>query len=157
PDRDGAVGLGYAKGAAGIGLYLLYLSRATGESRFLQTGTAALEHDLTHLRDEPGTSLSMVRRQADTAGTPESSPDWYEGTAGVGTALVRFWHVTREERYRDLLERIAPDAARTYADAPGLFHGMAGLGNFLLDLYQFTGKPIYLQQAQHAGQTTALF
>lgn len=154
PDRGGAVGLGYAKGAAGIGLYLLYLSLATGDSRFLQTGTAALEHDLTHLWDEPGTCLAMVRR---SAGTPESCPDWYEGTAGVGTALVRFWHVTREERYRDLLERIAPDAARTYAAAPGLFHGMAGMGNFLLDLYQFTGQPIYLQQAQHAGQTTALF
>lgn len=157
PDREGAVGLGYAKGAAGIGLYLLYLSLATGDSRFLQTGTAALEHDLTHLWDEPGTYLAMVRRPADTVGTPESCPDWYEGTAGVGTALVRFWHVTREQRYRDLLERIAPDAARTYAASPGLFQGMAGLGNFLLDLYQFTGEPLYLQQAQHAGRTTALF
>ncbi|WP_375754309.1 class III lanthionine synthetase LanKC [Corallococcus exercitus] len=157
PDRDGAVGLGYAKGAAGIGLFLLYLSLATGDSRFLKTGTAALDHDLTHLWDEPGTHLAMMRRPAGAGGAPESCPDWYEGTAGVGTALVRFWHVTRDERYRGLLERIAPDAARTYAATPGLFHGMAGLGNFLLDLYRFTGQSSYLQQARHAGQLTALF
>ncbi|GCE15405.1 class III lanthionine synthetase LanKC [Tengunoibacter tsumagoiensis] len=157
PDQDGRVHLGYARGASGIGLYLLYLGLITQETHFLETGSQAIAFDLAHLSvaDEQG-HLAVPRSFAD----PDDNvvlPYWLSGSAGIASVLLRFWRYTGESRYRDVLERLAPDTFCSYSVFPGLFQGLAGLGNFLLDAYQFTGEEHYLRRAQQAARGVLLF
>jgi hypothetical protein len=146
--------VGFAHGASGIGLFLLYLYLATNDERYLQAGQRGLEFDLAQGRKtkDGGISFpSMVGLESTLY------PYWQSGSAGVGSSLLRFYRLTGEERYRAILERIFVDADRKYSVSPGRFLGLAGLGDFLLDLYEFSGERRYLTSAQNAAQGIMLF
>lgn len=152
PDEEGTVHLGYAQGASGIALYLLYLGLITDEAHFLEAGHHALAFDLAHLRTiDEQEHLSVPRDFADPSDTV-FYPYWLSGSAGIATVLLRFWVSTGETRYKDILERLAPNTFSAYTVFPGLFQGLSGLGNFQLDAYQFTGEEHYLQQAHQTAQ-----
>jgi hypothetical protein len=68
---------------------------------------------------------------------PTIVPYWRYGSVGVGTAVLRYLHVTGDESLRPYLDGICRDAARKYAIFPGRFFGLAGLGDFLLDVANF--------------------
>jgi serine/threonine protein kinase len=157
PDQDGTVRLGYARGASGVGLYLLYLGMITQEARFLEAGSQAVAFDLDHLtvRDEQG-HLTVPCAFADPS-DHVVYPYWLSGSAGIASILLRFWRYTGETRYRHVLECLAPDTFSSYTVFPGLFQGLAGLGNFLLDAYQFTGEEHYLQRAHQTAQGVLRF
>jgi len=156
PDTDGEIRLGYAKGASGIALYLLYLSVVSGEQHFLEVGKRALNFDLSHLYTTEENYLSVPRG---SVGSFENviTQYWINGSAGIATALVRFWAYTKDATYLKILESLAPDTFRKYTAFTGLFQGLAGLGNFLLDAYQFTGQDYYLRQAQRTASGVLLY
>lgn len=132
PDADGSAPVGYAYGASGIALFLLYLSLATGEARYLDAGTGALEYDLGQ-----GVSRDGALRFPARSNRPDTvSPYWENGGAGVGTALLRYAVATGDEVYRKTVEQIGHDCSQRWTYMPGLVHGLAGLGNFLLDCEQ---------------------
>lgn len=143
PTRTGAVLIGYARGAAGIALYLLYLYLATGESRYLEIGRRALEHDLSYAVPV-GSAIAFPE---DTGSTRVVLPYWYAGGVGLGAVALRYWAVTRDVRYREVFDKVAIDAARTFTVFPGLFNGLSGLGNFLLDCAELTGDARFLEGA----------
>ncbi len=146
--------LGYAHGASGISLFLLYLYLTTAEEKFLQAGIMALDFDLNNASPnlEEGISWKKVADQGSII-----YPYWEFGSAGVGTALLRYYRFLREERYRDALEKIFIDTNRKYAVFPGLFMGLAGLGEFLLDLHQLTGERRHLDGAYRIASGLSLF
>ncbi len=156
PDKEGRSWLGYARGASGIALFLLYLHLATGEERFLKLGEEALAFDLTHALTTEEGYLSIPRG---TVGSFENvlTHYWLDGSAGVATVLVRFWAYTKNTEYLDTLKRLAQDTFRKYTVFPGLFRGLSGLGNFLLDAYEFTGEECYLHEAYRTASGIALF
>lgn len=156
PDAEGNVWTGYGRGASGIALFLLYLGLAAGEDRMLQAGRLALDFDLSHVREVVNGPLSM-RRGPITEGSNVVSHYWSDGSAGLATALVRYWAVTRDERYGALLARLAEDACRKYTSFPGLFRGLAGLGNLLLDLFDLTGDERYRHEAERVAEGILLF
>ena len=156
PDQAGIILPGYARGSSGIALYLLYLSLATGEDRYLSTGEAALAHDLAQARPLPDGPLSIPRAPVGSR-TDVVSHYWLDGSAGVCTALIRFWACTRNPQYLQTLNRLAPDTFGRYAATPGLFRGLAGLGNFLLDAHDFTGDARYIQEAKKVATGVLLF
>jgi tRNA A-37 threonylcarbamoyl transferase component Bud32 len=156
PEKEGETRLGYARGASGIALYLLYLSLVTEEEQFLETGKRALAFDLSYLRDLEEECLGVPRG---TVGSFENvcTQYWINGSAGVATALVRFWAYTGDSEYLPVLKHLSLDTCRKYTAFPGLFQGLSGLGNFLLDAYEFTGKERYLQQAYQAANSVLLY
>ncbi|MBI4871468.1 MAG: protein kinase/lanthionine synthetase C family protein [Candidatus Riflebacteria bacterium] len=156
PAPDGKVHIGYAHGASGIGLFLLYLSIATKDRRFLDAGTRALDFDLAQGQAWPPGKDLMLSFPSEPGGRIVL-PYWQHGSAGVGTTLLRYHAATGEGRYRDALARVAPDAGRKYAVFPGLFNGLAGLGNFLLDCYQFLGEERFLREANTVASGVVLF
>jgi lantibiotic modifying enzyme len=78
-------------------------------------------------------------------------PYWRFGSAGVGTAVVRFQRLLQLPRYEAALEKIFIDTDRKYAVFPGRFTGLAGLGEFLLDMYDLTGERRFKESAQKAA------
>jgi lantibiotic modifying enzyme len=155
-DDQGDAWMGYARGASGIALYLLYLSLATGEQRFLEAGRRALSFDLTHLETTEEGFLIFPRGPRGTL-SKVLTHYWFDGSAGVLTSLVRFWAHTRDEDYRAILDMLAPDVMRKYTAFPGLFLGLSGLGNALLDLADFTGEEQYRQAAHRTASGALLY
>lgn len=158
PDGEISVPVGYAYGAAGIALFLLYLHLATGEEWVLALGRAGLDFD-----------LSQGVRVGDRArGYPSQATDataeggvvrnyWDEGTAGVTTVAIRYLAVQPDPDLRRAVRENLEDSCRKYAVMPQLFHGLAGLGNVLLDAFELTGERRYLHEAWRTAEGVLLF
>ena len=121
---------GYAHGAAGVSLFLLYLYLASGEEEFLAVGRSALDFDLAQAVDL-GEGLLWPSR---TGPQRTVVPYWRYGSVGIGTVLLRYARLTETERYRQLLGAIQVAASRKYAIFPNRLFGLAGLGDFLVDM-----------------------
>jgi len=150
PDRP----VGLAHGASGMALYLLYLYLATGDERFAVTGRRALESDLA--------AAIETRDGGHAWGPAADTPNilysyWRYGSAGIGTALLRYHAVFGDENYRLALDKIFIDADRKYTTLPGRFVGLAGIGDFLMDAWAFTGEPKYLESAKNIAQAVMMF
>jgi len=146
--------VGLAHGSAGVSLFLLYLSLATRDERFLRTGRRALDFDLSCAIPFCGALSWPVQ---DKPG-PTIVPYWRYGSVGVGTAALRYLRVTRDESLRPFLDGIFHDAARKYAIFPGRFYGLAGLGDHLLDRADFEpADDRYLDAARRVAAGIRLF
>jgi serine/threonine protein kinase len=141
--------VGFAHGASGIAVFLLYLYLASGREYFVSAGQQALEFDLNLGVRTKDSGLSW-RESARPGAT--LYPYWRFGSAGVGVALVRFWRVLGNARYRMLLEDVLLDTDRKYAVFPGKFMGLAGLGDFLLDVHELTGESSFLSAAHRVAE-----
>jgi hypothetical protein len=153
-DGETRTPVGYAYGASGIALFLLYLHQATGDASFSALGRAALDFDLAQ---GVGVNDSTRAYPSYASDAPEDSSVlrnyWEEGTAGVTTTALRYLAVRPDDA--DLRAAVAEnlaDSCRKYTNMPMLFHGLAGLGNVLLDAYEFTGEPRWLDEAWRAGE-----
>ncbi len=133
--REGekAARVGYARGASGIALFLLYAGIACRRPDFVAAAEAGLSHDLQCAIRGP----EAISFPEDAGDTRLREPYWYAGTAGVGTALVRFVHAGYARAWRGHLPLMIQDTRRVLTANPGLFSGLAGLGNFLLDCEQY--------------------
>jgi lantibiotic modifying enzyme len=140
--------LGLAHGSSGIALFLLYLHLATRNESYLTAGMRAMDFDLASATQTKDGGLSWG--EAVDAYSP-LYPYWRFGSAGVGTAVVRFQRLLQLPRYEAALEKIFIDTDRKYAVFPGRFTGLAGLGEFLLDMYDLTGERRFKESAQKAA------
>jgi len=129
--EDGYEWLGFAHGSSGISIFLLSLYLATLEEKFLDAGRKALQFDLDHSSPNREGGLSWKLRRGEGV---SMVPYFRYGTAGVGTAVARYYWLLGEEHYRTVLEDMLPDVNRKYAIFPGRFMGLSGMGDFLLDL-----------------------
>lgn len=156
PLPDGAVPIGYAHGASGIGVFLLTLGGATRDARYLEAARRAIRFDLSQARDVDG-RFTAFSRLADGAATDTLRHYWAEGSAGIGTAALRLWMATGEPADREALDGIIADCSRIYTAHTGLFNGLAGMANFLVDAYAAIGDPDLLRRAEEAARGLLLF
>lgn len=127
---------GLAHGGSGISLFLLYLYLITEDEEFLRIGESALDFVVQKgVRNKDGGITWRLNEKSDTV-----TPYWRYGSVGVGTAVLRYFVVTRREKYKGVLDDIIVDADRKYAIFPSLFFGLAGLGEFFLDLARYDPK-----------------
>ncbi len=159
-DRGGepVVRVGYAYGAAGIALFLLYLHCATGDPAPLELGRAALDFDLGQgVAVGPGAYGYPSQAAADPVEAGVVRNYWDEGTAGVTTVALRYLAVSPDRALRDAVREQLQDSCRKYAVLPQLFHGLAGLGNVLLDAFELTGERRWLHEAWRTAEGVLLF
>jgi serine/threonine protein kinase len=149
---DGITYFGHCHGNSGIALFLLNLYEATGEPKYLSLATAGLEYEIAHARIGED-SAAWYRAKGDSLEVPY----WRFGSAGVGSALIRFASVLGDDRYRSLAEKAGNSALTKYAVFPGQFSGLSGIGEFLIDLYRFTGRQKYLDGAFNVAEGVLLF
>lgn len=150
--KDGA-GVGLMEGGSGIALALLYAYCATGNGTYLAVGEGALRADLSFGGEIAG-SLGFPRR---TKGSGVMYPYLAHGSAGVGTAVLRYFAVTRKPEYLEITRRIDHAVSQKYSVAPGLFNGLAGLGNYLLDAAEFLSDDKYVGLARRAAEGLTCF
>ncbi|MCC9305834.1 class III lanthionine synthetase LanKC [Kitasatospora sp. RB6PN24] len=164
PERHGRPSptrLGYAYGASGISLFLLYLHLATGDRRWGELGRAALGFDLEQAV-VTADDRWFFRRYARSADDDEPPADpvlrcyWDEGTAGVATAALR-WLVARPDRELEAaVPRLVAGSVAKYTVMPQLFHGLAGQGNLLLDAGELLGEERWFAEARRVAQGVLL-
>ena len=130
---SGVIYAGFAHGAAGVALFLLHLYLATRDERFLDAGRKAIDFVLSKKVENGDNGWTWKFFE----GHPTSTPYWQHGSAGVGTALLRYYAVLSEPRYLRALRAIANDCNRKYAIFPERLFGLAGVGDFLLDMADF--------------------
>lgn len=132
---------GFAHGAAGIAYYLLLAARAADEMAMQQLALDAI-------RGLAG-EAKWVGEEAYWLSGPDAEmfpegywPHWCNGSSGIGTAMVRAYRVTGEER----LSAAAYGAARAVVShrwrwGVSQCHGTAGNAELLLDLEAWSPSP----------------
>ncbi|MFF4345475.1 class III lanthionine synthetase LanKC [Kitasatospora sp. NPDC001540] len=122
---------GLFHGRSGPALFLHHLSAATGEPRYRDAGRALLHQELDRAVELPDGSLSF----ADNAVNRRVMPYLATGSAGIGTALLRY---AEDERCAEALPRVVADARKVCAVQSGLHDGFAGLVHLLAQYADFT-------------------
>lgn len=153
-DHDGATPLGYARGASGAALFLLYLSLATSDSRWMAQGRRALDFDLSYATSFKG---GLTLPEDTDAGNTIVFPYWYRGSAGLGTSVLRYALCSPDSDLDATVNALVAACSCRYTVMPGLFSGLAGLGNFILDCYQLRGDVQFLDVAKSTGVGLRLF
>jgi serine/threonine protein kinase len=120
-------------GGAGVSLFLLYLSLLSRDESFVDLGRRSLDWVIRQgFRNQDGGMTWNARDR-----TPSHTPYWRWGSSGIGRVLLRYWHVTGEARYADVLDAIHIDCDRKYTIFPGYFFGTAGIAEMYLDMARF--------------------
>ncbi len=136
---------GFAHGVAGAGAFLLYSGVASQRESFLAAALAA-GHTLDQAAVTDGDGARWPAEPGDSA--DQGIQHWCSGASGIGTFLIRLWHVTGERRFLDLAAAAAVTVLRQrWQVGNSACHGLAGDGEFLLDMAQFTGQEKYLDWA----------
>lgn len=151
---SGEVPLGFAHGASGISLFLLYLYLATGVERYLSTAERGLAFDLAHGVETMDGGLSWPYN---TQSSAIILPYWRYGSAGVGSSVLRFYKVLGYEHYRSALEKVFIDTQRKYSVTPNRFTGLTGIGEFLLDAHDLLQDSLCLESARKIADGLTLF
>jgi lantibiotic modifying enzyme len=146
------VPLGFALGGSGIALFLLYLSRITGDPRYLRLAREAIDFDIAHAQVK-GDSLAW----GSSSRSLGNRPYWLRGGGGVTTALVRFAQLLGENRYLDVARKAVRPCGSFFSAAPHLFEGVTSMGESLLDMFLVTGDETYLQKARQKATQALLF
>ncbi|MFJ4654540.1 class III lanthionine synthetase LanKC [Nocardia sp. NPDC088792] len=161
PDTDGKVPIGYAHGASGIALFLLYMSLVADDPSWCEFGRAALGFDLAQRRRYNDYVVAFPERidsQADDEQERQTlRAYWDAGTAGVITSSLRYHIATADDELVALLPQLLPDICRKYAVMPQKSHGLAGLGQAVLDAHEFTGDYQWLTAAERTAAGVLLF
>ncbi|HEY0038286.1 MAG TPA: lanthionine synthetase C family protein, partial [Longimicrobium sp.] len=137
-------GLGH--GQAGVALFLTYLNAAAPGTEWLALARKALDFEFAHAERIDGRLLWIERRGLSVG---PRLPHVRYGSAGVGTAALRYWAATGDDRFRRLADECAHAVANRHSNKLWQDYGLAGYGEYLLDLYCFTGEERYLNNAWH--------
>jgi hypothetical protein len=144
-------------GRAGLGLTLLHLHRATGDSRLLRAARQCADSLLGDV--ERNSTGSVVWRAPAGFRSSFAGRAFYgfaHGTAGIATFLLAMATVTARDDYRDLVSAAATslvgsgtrrDELIGWADGPGRpdgflpywCNGASGIGSFLLRWWKVSG------------------
>lgn len=151
PPRGGHQPVGYGHGSAGIATFLLYLHLATGAQPYLRLCRRALAHDVAQGVDEANGVLAFPAR----VGSEVYYPYWEKGSAGVGTALVRYCYATGDERLRPTLDRLVTHNIGGISISPALFIGMCGPANLAMDYADLFEAPECRLRAERIARATA--
>jgi lantibiotic modifying enzyme len=146
--------LGLLHGAAGIGLALHVLARASGEERFRVTAGRAADFLLSQAIRMPDGGWRWPR----FLGDPDAALQAHcHGAGGIGQFFLRLARDVNDARYVSAASGAAKTVASEGRSTSDLCHGVAGDVAFFLDHYRATGERGHLEAARRAGQRLAGF
>ncbi|WP_225413696.1 class III lanthionine synthetase LanKC [Stigmatella hybrida] len=149
-ELNGTMPLGFGHGNSGVALFLLGLHAACKEERFLDAAIKGLDFEMANCEQLEGSVLWFPRVNAPLSAP--KSPHMRHGSAGVGTALLRGYRATGDERLRKFADRCANTVSERHTNKLWWEYGLAGYGEFLLDMYLFLGDERYLNNAFHLAE-----
>lgn len=149
-ETRGSIPLGLGDGASGIAVFLLYMYSATGNEHLLATARDALRFEIAN-GDKTGDWLVWSTHKGAAASGPKS-PHMRHGTAGVSSAVLRYFAVTGDEEFLGLAELCGASVATRFTNKLWHDYGLAGFGEYLIDMYHFLGERRYLDAAYHVAE-----
>lgn len=134
-DTGDKVHLGFGEGQSGIALFLTYLNAATKDEKFLHSAAEALLFEQRYAIRAGGRILWKVH----TASHENASnlPHMKFGSAGVGSACIRYYALSGDKRFRDIALDCAYTVRTRMSNKIWQDEGDAGYGEFLLDMALF--------------------
>ena len=148
--EDGGTPIGYGHGASGIALFLTYLSLATRDEAWMALARRALNFEIGQ-RQEVDTRLIWFANVNARVSGPKS-PHIRHGTAGIGTAALRYVRATGDQDIRAFLEQCAHTVANRHTNKLWHDYGASGYGELLLDMYSVFGDERYRTNAYHLAE-----
>lgn len=145
---------GFAYGASGIALFLLYLSIVAQDDRFAVAAAKALEHEVASASVE---TPDRLPRWKASATRNVWSPYWLSGGCGIGSVLIRFYAALGEERYLQLARDVARANYSRFCVLPGQFEGLSGIGDFMLDMSMLAGDETCAAKARDIVESILLY
>jgi lantibiotic modifying enzyme len=152
---------GYSHGAAGIGLALLELAAATGDTRFRQGADEAFRYEAQSFSPQHGNwpDHRVFGDPAAAAGLPPSySLAWCHGAPGIGLSRLRAWTLTGDAaRLAEARAALATTVRALEAGLAGggygfsLCHGDAGNAELPLLAAEVLGDPSPAATAERIG------
>ncbi|SEA07935.1 class III lanthionine synthetase LanKC [Alkalimonas amylolytica] len=144
--------IGFLEGSSGVALFLLCMYCETEKAEYLAVGESALQFDIAHGRETKG-SYGFPRHSEDNI----LYPYFAYGSAGVASVAMRYYLVTSNPDYLEVVTKTKASVAQKYAITSGLMIGLAGIGHFLLDAHFFLNDDHSLQLAWHVADGLKLF
>lgn len=134
----------FGNGKSGIALALLYLYRITQDEKHLNLGLEFLNHELEQLSEINGV-VGINRSRVDDEKVVHS-PYIYDGISGVGTTVLRYYKVTKDEKLLNVLYRIIDACHYEMTLFATYMRGMSGVISFLTDCKLFLDKKDPVQE-----------
>lgn len=133
----GKIYLGLGDGQSGIALFLTYLGAACNDQRFIKAAAMALEFDISHSVHIAG--RICWKNRTDAKEHDPNFPHTRFGSAGVGTACIRYFALTGDIRFKEVALDCAHSVRSRVTNKIWQDSGNAGYGEFLLDMEYFLG------------------
>jgi hypothetical protein len=131
---------GFAHGTAGVAMFLLELGRATGRDECLGIAQGAADTLLAAAVTRDGTTSWGSSPEEPGPGLPY----WCNGSAGVGTFLLRAYQDFGDDRLLPVLDGAARSImAAKWSSGISYCHGLAGNADFLLHAADVLAEPAY--------------
>lgn len=155
-ELEGAgIPLGFAHGQSGPATFLIYLDAVAPGRGFLEAAVAAVDFEVENRQQLDDEVLWYPH--VDAATNAPKSPHMRHGTAGVGTAVLRAWAATGEERFRKFADVCALTVSNRQTNKLWFDYGLAGYGEYLMDMHWFTGDELYLNTAYYLAEALLPF
>lgn len=132
--------IGYKAGNTGISLFLLHLSIASRNPKYLDFGLSILKIDMKLQKQQDGSEHICF------PGTVDGKivyPYFMEGTAGILCVLLRYCAIINDEELKATAVMLADGLHYGFSVSATLFYGMAGIGNALLDCAYYLSDEKY--------------
>jgi predicted Ser/Thr protein kinase len=151
-DSETGADIGLYEGSSGIALFLLTIYCQTQDSTYLEFGEKALAFDLSY-RTETNGSVGFPRNTNETIIYPYLA----YGSAGIASVALRYYLVTQNQSYLEVVHDVKSGIAHKYTLNSGIANGLSGLGSYMLDVYQFLGDEAYLELAYNVASGLKMF
>ena len=155
PASQPAIGL--ARGSTGIGLALLKLAELTGDTRFQQTGVAAITYERSFFHPEKSNwpDFRTLHKDALPEGEYRFGLAWCHGAPGIGLARLAVLPYLNTPEVREEVEAALKSTAKGgFGDNHSLCHGDLGNLDVLIQAGYQLNDPFW--QAEQARIGTAI-
>ena len=156
-DKSGAfwesgetVPLGLGSGPSGIALFFLYLNAIHSDTKFLSMARNAVSFEIANAYWVGDRVFMHEIRTIDPK--KMRSPHTKYGSAGVGSAALRLYAVTGEEKFRKFAEKCTYTVSTRLTNKLWQDWGLSGFGELLIDAFVFLGDNNYLNTAYYLAE-----
>jgi serine/threonine protein kinase len=142
--------LGFGDGQSGIALFLDYLAAAAKDRTYIKYASSALDFDLAHSIQVAGRTTWRVHVRSKN--NEPNLPHTRFGSAGIGTACIRHFRLTGEQKYKEAALDCAYTVRSRVTNKIWQDSGNAGFGEFWLDLAQLMSDDRYTNVAYYQAE-----
>ncbi|RME98187.1 MAG: hypothetical protein D6773_14795 [Alphaproteobacteria bacterium] len=153
--ENAGIPLGFGHGQSGVATFLIYLDALAPGQGFLEAAIAAIDFEIEHRQQLDDEVLWYPH--VDAPSNAPKSPHMRHGSSGVGTAVLRGWAATGEERLRRFADVCALTISNRQTNKLWFDYGLAGYGEYMLDMHYFTGDELYLNNAYYLAEAILPF